>query len=105
MVAKDIMVVMSMIIIVVMLVMFIMVIRTARKTKTNGQTGQTDQTFKLDFPGNLCRAAFAILAMFFTLKIIFCLYLWSSSEPSWVILPPNKLFLLRDDKSAHSLSK
>ena len=27
------------------------------------QTGQTDVTFKLDFPGNLCRAAFAILAM------------------------------------------
>ena len=71
MVAMDIMVVMAIIIIVVMLVMFIMVIRTARKTKTNGQTGQTDQTFKLDFPGNLCRAAFAILAMFFTLKIIF----------------------------------
>ena len=29
-----------------------------------GQTGQTDLTFKLDFPGNLCWAAFAILAMF-----------------------------------------
>ena len=29
-----------------------------------GQTGQTDLTFKLDFPGNLCRAAFPILAMF-----------------------------------------
>ena len=29
-----------------------------------GQTGQTDLTFKLDFPGNLCRAAFAILVMF-----------------------------------------
>ena len=29
-----------------------------------GQTGQTKQTLKLDFPGNLCRAAFAILAMF-----------------------------------------
>ena len=27
-----------------------------------GQTGHTDLTFKLDFPGNLCRAA--ILAMF-----------------------------------------
>ena len=57
MVAMDIMVVMAMIIIVVMLVMFIMVIRTDRKTRTNGQT------FKLDFPGNLCREAFAILAM------------------------------------------
>ena len=29
-----------------------------------GQTGQTDLTFKLDFPGNLWRAAFAYLAMF-----------------------------------------
>ena len=29
-----------------------------------GQTGQTKQTLKLDFPGNLCRAAFAIIAMF-----------------------------------------
>ena len=29
------------------------------------QTGQTDLTFKLDFPGNLCRAAFGILAMFY----------------------------------------
>ena len=32
-----------------------------------GQTGQTDLTLKLDFPGNLCRAAFANLAMFYTL--------------------------------------
>ena len=30
-----------------------------------GQPGQTDLTFKIDFSGNLCRAAFAILAMFF----------------------------------------
>ena len=29
-------------------------------------TGQTDLTFKLDFPGNLCKAAFTILAMFWT---------------------------------------
>ena len=28
------------------------------------QPGQTGQTFKLDFLGNLCRAAFAILVMF-----------------------------------------
>ena len=34
------------------------------QTGQTGQTGQTDLTFKLDFPGNLCRAAFAILAMF-----------------------------------------
>ena len=29
------------------------------------QTEQTRQTLKLDFPGNLCGAAFAILAVFF----------------------------------------
>ena len=46
------------------------------QTGQPGQTGQTGQTsqrgltrwtdlfFKLDFPGSLCRAAFAILAMF-----------------------------------------
>ena len=44
-----------------------MVIRTEMKTKTNGQTGQRDLTFILDFPGNLCWAAFAILEMFFLL--------------------------------------
>ena len=61
------MVVMVMIIIVVMLVMVIMVIRTDRKTRTNRTDryrAQTDLKFKLDFPGNLCRAAFAILVMF-----------------------------------------
>ena len=31
-----------------------------------GQTGQTYLTFKLDSPGKLCRAAFAIHAMFYT---------------------------------------
>ena len=49
-----------------------MVIRTDRKTRTEpagqtsqgGLTGQTDLTFKIDFPGKLCRAAFAILSMF-----------------------------------------
>ena len=50
-------------------VMLVMVIGTDRK-KTGqpgqaGQTGQTDLTFKLEFPGNLCRAAFPILAMNF----------------------------------------
>ena len=34
------------------------------QTSQKEETGQTDLTFKLDFPGNLCRAAFAILAMF-----------------------------------------
>ena len=43
---------------VVMIFMIIMVIRTDRTLRTQGQT---DMTFKLDFPGNLCRAAFAIL--------------------------------------------
>ena len=32
------------------------------------QTGQTYLTFELESPGNLCRAAFAILAMFFCLS-------------------------------------
>ena len=34
------------------------------QTSQRGHTGQTDLTFKLVFPGNMCRAAFAILAMF-----------------------------------------
>ena len=35
--------------------------------QTDGRTdGRTGLTFKLDFPGQLCRAAFAILAMFKT---------------------------------------
>ena len=62
--------VMVMIINVVMLVMVIMVIRTdkkTRKTRTNRtERGQIDLTFKLDFPGNLCRASFANFAMFYT---------------------------------------
>ena len=45
-----------------MIFMIIMVIRTDR---THKQTGQTDLTLKLDFPRNLCRAAFAIPAMFY----------------------------------------
>ena len=35
------------------------------KTSQRGQAGQTDLTFKLNFPGSLCRTAFAILAMFY----------------------------------------
>ena len=47
--------------------------RTNRTNRTN-RTDRTDRidridridrTLKLDFPGNLCRAAFAILAMFY----------------------------------------
>ena len=56
------------------------------------------------FLGILFQPAWSTFQSFFTLTIMFCLYLWSSSEPSWVILPPNKLFLLGDDKIAHSLS-
>ena len=47
-----------------MIFMIIMKIRANRTPRTHEQTGQTDLTLKLDFPGNLCRAAFAILAMF-----------------------------------------
>ena len=66
------MVVMVMIIIVVMLVMVIMVIRTDKKTRTKRtKRGQIDLTFKLDFPGNLDRAAFANLAMFLVIFWIF----------------------------------
>ena len=32
--------------------------------RQENQDKRADRTFKLDFPGNLCRAAFAILAMF-----------------------------------------
>ena len=53
-----------MVIMVIMVFMVIMIIRTDRKTRTTGRTGQRDLTFKLEFPGNLCRAAFAILALF-----------------------------------------
>ena len=57
---------------VIVVVMVVMVIRSDRTTRTHrtgqksqgGETGPTDLTFKLDFPGNLCRAAFAIHAMF-----------------------------------------
>ena len=52
--------------------MVVMVIRTDRQTGQPGQTGQTSQKglrgqtyliLKQDFPGHLCRAAFAILAV------------------------------------------
>ena len=36
------------------------------KPGQTGQTGQTDLTFKLDFPGNLCRTSFANFALFHT---------------------------------------
>ena len=34
------------------------------QTGQTGKKGQTDQPFRLFFPGNLCRAAFTILAMY-----------------------------------------
>ena len=42
------------------------------QTSQGWETGQTDLTFKLDFPGNLCRAASQFLRYFY-------LILWSSS--------------------------
>ena len=67
----------EMVVMVEMVIMFIMVIRTDRTTRTHStdttdksekkQTGQTDLTFLLDFPGNYCRAAFAILVLFHSL--------------------------------------
>ena len=60
--AKLVMAIMVMIFIVVMLAM---VIRTDRKNRTTrtSETGTTDPTSKFDF---LCKAAFAILVMFYT---------------------------------------
>ena len=72
------MVVMVIIVIMVLLVfMVIMVIRTDRKTRTTGTNGADrtetrDMTFKLDFPCDLCKAAFTNLAMF-NAGMIFCL--------------------------------
>ena len=61
---------MVMIIIVDMQVLVIMVIsgQTGKPGKPGqtGQTGKTDLTFKLDFPGYLCRASFANFTLFYT---------------------------------------
>ena len=86
--AKLVMVVMVMIFIVVMLVMVIMVIRINRKPGQpgqKGQTGQTDLTFKLDFSGNLCRAAFTLEPKSYSQ------YCWSSSEMAsiWSLYSPH----------------
>ena len=67
----------------VMVFRVIKVITTDRTTRTHGtdrtekiektqKTGQTDLTFKLDFTGHLCRAAFVVLAMFYW--YMYCLY-------------------------------
>ena len=66
--------------------MVIMIIKTDKTRKTEqpghmtqtGQTsqkeqiGQTDLTFKPEFSGNLCGAAFAILAMFVFVFLYLC---------------------------------
>ena len=59
----------EMVIMVIMVSIVIMVIRTDRtdRTESTDESERTDrqdrQTFRLDFPGNLCLAAFEILAM------------------------------------------
>ena len=53
------------------------------QTSQRRETGQTDLTFKLDFSGNLCRATFAIRAMFgpnLRLKIAFKKFAHKCSE-------------------------
>ena len=74
---------MVMTIIVVMLVMVIMVIRTDRKTRTN-RTDRTDRyktdRSELDFPGNMCRAAFAILVMFVNGLVWITCSTWEEKE-------------------------
>ena len=54
---------------------------TPGQTGQTGKTGQTKLTFKLDFPGDWCRAAFAILAMF--LNTACPCYFWWFSKLSW----------------------
>ena len=54
----------EMIIMVEMVILVEMVSMVEIGQTSQRQTGQIDLTFKLDFPGNLCRAAFAIFAMF-----------------------------------------
>ena len=57
-----IMVAMEMVLMVIMVDVVIMVNMVDRRGQD--RTGQDKLTFKLDFPGNLCLAAFAILATF-----------------------------------------
>ena len=65
-------------VIIIVVVMVVMLIRTDRTTRTQGQTsqrgetGQTDLTLKLDFLGNFCGAAFAILARFWICVLCPC---------------------------------
>ena len=51
-----------------------------------GQTGQTDLTIKLDFSGNLCRAAFAVLAMFRFIFVSYSLFVFFVFQH---LLPPH----------------
>ena len=47
---------------------FAFLLRTLGQTGQTGEAGKTWLTFQIDFPGNLWRAAFAILAMFWRTK-------------------------------------
>ena len=55
---------MDVLVVMVTITMADMVVWSSEHTGRPGHTGQIDLTFKPDFPGNLWRAAFAILAMF-----------------------------------------
>ena len=44
--------------------------RQTGQTSEGGLAGQTDLTFKLDFPGNLCRAAFGVFSCYFFLSFL-----------------------------------
>ena len=50
------------------------------RTKIKNRTDKL--TFKLDFPGNLCRAAFAILAMF-SQKVLLERMREKDNVPNW----------------------
>ena len=52
-------------IMVIMVIMVVMVIRTDKSERTD----RTELTFKLDFPGNLCRAALQFLRCFLSLYL------------------------------------
>ena len=67
---------------------------TGRTDRTDRTEWKTKHTFKLDFPGNLCRAAFAILRMFLldasSFSNIFLFHhLFSSSSIHLILRLPN----------------
>ena len=81
---------------------------TDRTDKWRGLAGQTDLIFKLDFPNNLCRTAFVILAMFLGWSQIFKSNRFKLSDGYWHIhsaltarapgLNSGLLFLLQNGK-------